>query len=302
MRLARFVPLDRSCTVVRVAARSIRGSRVLITGASRGIGSGIAREVASRGAHPILIARNRAALDELASELGHACVFAADLSETEHLADLVAAIEQSGPIDVLVNNAGVDLTGRFWELDPRRIEHLVRLNLIAPMLLCRAVLPGMLRAGNGHLVNVSSLAATNTLPGLVPYGSSKAGLSHFTACLRSELRGTPITTTLVQIGPVEGEMMAGLRAHPPTRRAVDRLSRLRLSFDLPMDGVVMKVVDAIERRRRHVVMPARDRAFPALVEMPRRMTEWLLMGVDHQSDEPASTAAATSVSTPKKEL
>jgi short-subunit dehydrogenase len=266
----------------------VAGSRILITGASRGIGAALARELAARGARLALVARDEGALRSLADELGtearSATTYPADLTATDAIADLVAAVEADGPIDVLVNNAGVDLTGRFWELPADSIAHLITLNLTAPMLLCRAAIPGMLRHGRGHIVNVSSLAGTNTLPGVVPYGASKAGLSHFTAGLRAELKGTPVTTTLAQIGPVESEMMVSLRSYGPTRRAVARLETLKLAVDVPMATVVAALADAIEHRHRHVVLPKRDLAFPKLVEAPRRMTEWLLTGVDHQHD------------------
>jgi short-subunit dehydrogenase len=130
--------------------------------------------------------------------------------------------------------------------------------------------------GRGHIVNVSSLAGTNALPGVVPYSSSKAGLSHFTAGLRAELRGTPITTTLAEIGPVESTMMDSLRSHEPTRRAIERLERLHLAVDLDPAAVTRALVRAIEREQRHVRMPRRDALFPMLTETPRRITEWLL--------------------------
>jgi short-subunit dehydrogenase len=117
------------------------------------------------------------------------------------------------------------------------------------------------------------------LPGVVPYSSSKAGLSHFTAGLRAELKGTGLTTTLAEIGPVESSMMDSLRSHERTRRALVRLERLRVAVDLEMRDVVDALVDAIEKERRHVRMPRRDVLFPMLTEAPRRMTEWLLAGV-----------------------
>ncbi len=188
-------------------------------------------------------------------------------------------IEADGPIDVLVNNAGVDLTGALTELPAEKIEQLFAVNLLAPILLCRAVIPGMLTRGRGHILNVSSLSGTNALPGVLPYSASKAGLSHFTAGLRAELKGTPITTTLAQIGPVESTMIESLRAHEPTRRALKRIAQLRLSYDLEMTTVVAALADAIESERRHVRLPKRDALFPMLTEAPRRMTEWLLAGV-----------------------
>jgi short-subunit dehydrogenase len=152
-------------------------------------------------------------------------------------------------------------------------------NLLAPMLLSRAVLPGMLARGRGQIVNVSSLAGTNALPGVAPYSASKAGLTHFSAGLRAELKGTPVVTTLAEIGPVESSMMSHLWAHPPTARALRRLRMLRLEVDLDMGRVVDALTDAIEHDRRHLRMPKRDALFPMCAEAPRRLTEWLLAGV-----------------------
>ena len=256
----------------------VSGARVVVTGASRGIGAALATELAARGAHVVLVARSAEPLEKLAAELGGEA-FPADLGDASVIEPLIARIEAGGPIDVLVNNAGVDLTGALVDLPTEEITQLIALNLCAPVLLCRAVIPGMVQRGRGHIVNVSSLAGTNAVPGLAPYSMSKAGLSHFTAVLRAELKGTPVTTTLVQIGTVEGTMVDSLRAHEPTRRALARLERLHLSFDLEMPVVVRAIVDAIARDKRHVRLPKRDALFPLLVETPRRLTELLLKGV-----------------------
>ena len=175
----------------------LSGARVVVTGASRGIGAALATELAARGARVVLVARSVEPLEKLAAELGGEA-FPADLALASGIEPLVHRIEADGPIDVLVNNAGLDLTGDLVALPTDEIARLLAVNLCAPMLLCRAVIPGMRSRGRGHIVNVSSLSGTNALPGLAPYSASKAGLSHFTAALRAELKGTPITTTLAQ--------------------------------------------------------------------------------------------------------
>ena len=256
----------------------IRGARIVVTGASRGMGAGLAQSLAAVGARVVLVARSRDAIEKLAADLGGEA-YAADLAHGDRIERLVREIEAVGPIDVLVNNAGVDLTGALHELAADDIEQLIAVNLVAPMLLCRAVLPGMWKRERGHILNVSSLAGTNALPGVAPYSASKAGLSHFTAALRAECKGTAVTTTLAEIGPVESDMMDSLRSHEPTRKAVARLAALRLSVDLDMDKVVAALVEAIRTEKRHVRMPARDVMFPMLVEAPRRITEFLLAGV-----------------------
>jgi short-subunit dehydrogenase len=251
----------------------------VITGASRGLGAALATKLAARGAQLALVARSADSLAKLAADVGGAA-YPADLEDLDHLDELVARIAGDGPIDVLVNNAGLDLTGSLAELPVDRMRALFAVNLVAPVLLCRAVIPRMQAQGRGHLVNVSSLAGTNALPGTGPYAASKAGLSHFTAGLRAELKGTGVTTTLAEIGTIESTMMDSLRAHEPTRRALARLESLLLVRDLKMDDVADALVRAIDERRRHVRLPRRDVAFPMIAEAPRRITEWLLAGVD----------------------
>ena len=256
----------------------LQDARVLITGASRGLGAELATECATRGARVALVARSAAPLEKLAADLG-GDAYPADLTDADAIEPLVERIADDGPIDVLVNNAGMDLTGALTELPADQITQLVAINLTAPILMARSVIPVMRAQGRGHIVNISSLAGTNALPGVVPYSSSKAGLSHFTAGLRAELKGTGLTTTLAEIGPVESSMMDSLRSHEPTRRALARLESLRVAVDLDMRDVTDALVDAIEKERRHVRMPRRDVLFPLLTEAPRRMTEWLLAGV-----------------------
>jgi short-subunit dehydrogenase len=256
----------------------VSGARVVVTGASRGIGAALAADLAGRGARVVLVARSAEALDKVAAELGGEA-FPADLADSSAIEALVRSIETDGPIDVLVNNAGVDLTGDLVNLADNEIAQLLAVNLCAPMLLCRAVIPGMQRRGHGHIVNVSSLAGTNAIRGLAPYSASKAGLSHFTAALRADLKQTNVTTTLAEIGPVGSTMLDSLRAHEPTRRALARLERLQLSVDLDQAVVVDALVGAIEREKRHVRLPKRAALFPMIVETPRRLTEILLAGV-----------------------
>jgi short-subunit dehydrogenase len=257
---------------------NVAGSRIVVTGASRGIGASLATELAARDARVVLVARSAEPLEKLAAELGGEA-FPADLTDASAIEPLVRRIEAVGPIDALVNNAGVDLTGDLVDLPSDAITSLIALNLTAPMLLSRSVIPGMRSRGRGHIVNISSLAGTNALRGLAPYSASKAGLSHFTAALRAELKGSPLGTTLVQIGAVESTMIESVRGHEPTRRAFARLERLRLSVDLDPAAVVVAIADAIEHDKRHVRLPRRAALFPLIVEVPRRLTEILLVGV-----------------------
>jgi uncharacterized protein len=140
----------------------------------------------------------------------------------------------------------------------------------------------MLRRGGGHIVNISSNAGCAVVPGLVAYSASKAALSHFTAGLRADLRGFPIGTTLVELGPIPTDMLAGTEDYEPTAKSFERFYRTRLMVQVPREKVADEVVEAVRKGRRHVRLPKRAVLAPLLSEAPRRSMELLLAGVPHQ--------------------
>src|SRR5690348_1482988 len=128
----------------------ISGSRVLVTGASRGIGRELARGFAAAGADVALVARSAAVLEALARELGGRA-YDADLTDRGELRGLADRIEADGPIDILVNNAGDECIGRFTDMDADTLAFLIHLNVLAAAELSRQVLPRMLARGRGHI-------------------------------------------------------------------------------------------------------------------------------------------------------
>lgn len=259
-----------------------KGSRVLITGASRGIGSALAAEFAAAGASVVLVGRDVAALDEVAGRV-RGVVWEADLADVEQVRGLVAGVEAAtGPLDVLVNNAAVEVAGAFVDQSATTIEAAYQVNLLAPVQLCRQVLPGMLARGRGHIVSISSLAAFSAFPGLAIYGSAKAGLTQFTTGLRADLRGGPVCTTIVELGPIATAMLARSKEYAPTGDSFARLYRLGLIADVHPDVVATAVVEAVRTGRRQVRLPRRTAIAAQLAASPRRTTEWLLSGVSHQ--------------------
>lgn len=257
----------------------LTGKRVLVTGASRGIGAALARRFAAEGAQLALVARSAPALEALADEIG-GDAYPADLADAEERRSVWDRIVTDGPVDVLVNNAGMDQAASFLETDGHENDRLLELNLHAPIALCRLALPGMLSSGAGHIVNISSMAAYAVLPGYAMYSTSKAGLSHFTAGLRADLRGRPIGTTVVEVGPVNDTAMAdAMRQHPPSQRALRRLERLQLMVDVDTPTLADATVNAVLRNRRHVRLPRRAAVFGLMVEFPRRFIELALTGV-----------------------
>jgi uncharacterized protein len=261
----------------------LRGKRVLITGASRGIGEAFAHGFTGAGATVALVARTEDSLRALAAQLG-GTAHPADLSDSTQVATLMQRVEdEAGPIDVLVNNAGIESTAGFTDAPDDELRRVTEVNYLAPAELCRQAIPRMLRRGGGHIVNVSSMAGIAVFPGLVTYSASKAALSHFTAGLRADLRGLPIGTTLVELGAVPTDLLAKADNYEPTAKAFQRAYRLRSAVDVSREKVAEEVVKAVYKGRRHVRLPRRSVPFAMLVEVPRRATEILLIGVPHQA-------------------
>ncbi len=257
----------------------LRGKNVVVTGASRGIGEAVAKQFAAEGAHVVGVARNAELLGKVMADLGGAAV-AIDLADPGQVDGLIERIERdTGPVDVLVNNAGLDMAGPLVDADPKDIRALHQVNLITPIELCRQTLPGMLRRGRGHVVNVSSLAGVAGFSGMTTYCSTKGGLNNFTGVLRLELKGTPIGTTLVELGPIPTDMLDVANSFTPTRKSFERFYKLQLLVDIPREQVAEEVVAAVEKGKRHVRLPKRALTFPLLSEAPRRIVETLLVGV-----------------------
>ncbi len=258
----------------------VHGKRVLITGASRGIGEEVARRFVQAGATVALVARSADAIEKLAADLG-GTAHPADLGDAAQVATLINRVEdEAGPIDVLVNNAGIaPTTGAIDAWSREGLEEIYRVNLLSPAELCRQVIPRMVHRGRGHIVNVSSLAGVGVFPGLTAYSSTKSGLTQFTAGLRADLKKLPIGTTVVELGPIPTEMLDGVNDYKPTYDSFQRFYKLQLIADVPKETVADTIVDAVQHNRRHVRHPKRALLFPLLAEAPRRMTEIFLSGV-----------------------
>ncbi len=174
------------------------GQTALVTGASRGLGARIALCLAKEGFDLVLTARDEAKLErvvEAAAATGiSARGIAADLTVPE---DRSRLIEAAGPIDMLVNNAGLEVPIPVVEQTEAEISAQLALDLEAPIHLCRLVLPGMLDRGRGAIVNVSSMSGKSPTPLNAVYAGAKHGLNGFTASLRLELEGTGVVAGVV---------------------------------------------------------------------------------------------------------
>jgi short-subunit dehydrogenase len=225
------------------------GKTVLLTGATGGIGRATAEAIAGRGASLVLSARKEEALDELAGSLGgEHRVVPADLGENGAAERLAA---DAGRVDCLVANAGLPGTGKLESFSTDELQRALRVNLESPMLLARALEPGMRERGDGHLVFVSSLSGKAPSPRSAVYAATKFGLRGFALCLRADLAGTGVGVSLVVPGFIrDAGMFADSGAKPPPG----------MGTSTPQE-VAAGVVKAIERNKVEIaVAPVQVRA------------------------------------------
>jgi short-subunit dehydrogenase len=231
----------------------------LVTGASSGIGTAVAREFASRGHAIGLVARREERLRSLATELAtdhgvDAEVIACDLTEVEERDRLTQELRGSGrAVEVLVNNAGFGHQADFATSPTERMVGMVRINVEAVVDLTGRFLPGMVERGRGSVINIASTAAFQPLPGSAVYAASKSFVLSFSEAIRTELRGTGVSVTAVCPGPVRTEFtevagVPGVEERTPG------------AFWMSAEDVARHAVDGAERDRRVVVPGVLNRA------------------------------------------
>ncbi len=224
---------------------------IAITGASSGIGAALTRAFGTADNKLSLVARRLELLEQLADEVAaEASCHRVDLGLLESCCDWVEAAEQAhGPIDVLINNAGVQYVVHALELEDERRELMMRINLLAPQRLIYRVAPGMVERGSGTIVNVSSMAGITPTPWMADYSASKAGLAAASETLRVELRKTGVNVLTVYPGPVSTPMETDAR-----KQFVDSV----LVDNVPtgtVDALARLVRKAVRKRKARIVYP-----------------------------------------------
>jgi short-subunit dehydrogenase len=205
----------------------LRGRNAILTGASRGLGVYIARALAAEGVNLALAARTVAPVEELAQELSatgvRAVAIRADVAvAADRTALLQRAAAELGDIDILVNNAALETNLAFADFSLSEIDEMLNVDLVAPVLLTRELLPQLLERKTGHIVNISSLAGKSATPFNVPYSTAKGGLILFSHSLRAELRGTGVSISVVVPGFVSetGMFASKTQEHGVTAPAI----------------------------------------------------------------------------------
>ena len=213
----------------------------LVTGASAGLGAEFARQLSARGHRLVLGARRKGRLDDLASELGNARAVEIDLGQDGAAEALIADVEEAGEaIDLLINNAGFGIHGRFDKADPKRLREMIDLNCGALTELCRAVLPVMVERKSGAILNVASTAAFQPGPGMAVYFATKAFVLSLSEALHEEVRRFGVKVVALCPGPTHTEFgeVAGFKA----KASIDR-------FFMESAPVVRAGLEALEKNK-----------------------------------------------------
>ncbi|OCT14635.1 oxidoreductase [Paenibacillus pectinilyticus] len=183
---------------------NITGKVVLITGASSGIGAVMAQQFAAKGAIPVLTARSTGKLKQIASGLqGRHGVYAMDVTKTEEVHEVVQQIiAEFGRIDILINNAGFGIFESFVDAPLAHFEEMMDVNYLGLVRCTQAVLPHMLKAGSGHIVNIASMAGKIGSAKSTGYSATKHAVLGFTNSLRQELSKSGVSVTAINPGPI----------------------------------------------------------------------------------------------------
>lgn len=219
--------------------RSLKDRVVVITGASRGIGAAIARQMASEQARLVLCSRNKSSLQEVASSLnlsrGNYVTVPADVSKASGMRKIInAAYDRFNQIDVFVNNAGVGMSKLFARTSEKEFDTIFKTNLKSVFYCFQELLPRMHKQGHGQIINISTMAAKQGVPGLSAYSASKAAMNTLSEAVAGEVRNDNIKICVLSPASVSTGFMSNLS---PRSRTPSKAAR-KLSADEVAEAVV----------------------------------------------------------------
>jgi short-subunit dehydrogenase len=233
-------------------SRTLSGKRVIITGASSGIGRALSVALAESGCHLVLAARSTDKLVDLVRSLGgkenKIIAVSGDVTVDEDRKRIVqAAIEQLGGIDLLINNAGIASWGQFDTSDEHVLREVMEVNFFAPVELTRLALPHLTRGNEPAIVNVSSMCGRKAMPAWPEYSASKFALCGMTEAWRAEFGRFDVDVILI----VPGLTKTDLREHMLRN---DGKAQIDYDRGLPPETVAAKIVKAIRKNKKEVVI------------------------------------------------
>ena len=240
---------------------------VMITGASAGIGRGLALEIASRGGHLGLLARREDLLNEIVAEVTkrgvEASAAAADVRDAKAVRAAADRFRRElGPIDILIANAGIGTADHTARLTPEHAANVIGINVLGAVNSVAAVLPEMIERNQGRLVAISSLAAYRGLPKSAAYCASKAAMTAYFESLRIDLRDTGLGVTIIHPGFIKTDLTAGRAAKMP--------------YLMELEDGVKKIVSAIEKEKKIYTFPWQLATIVrAGMLMPVAMYDWI---------------------------
>ena len=243
----------------------VNSAHVAITGASSGIGNALARCFGGKGARLSLVARRRDPMEAIAKELDGKCqVYSADLSVLDSCCEWLGEAEKSlGPVDILINNAGLQYVEPAIGVSNERAENLINLNLLAPLRMMNHVIPSMLQRGKGCVVNVASVSAITYTPGMAHYSTAKSGIAAASETFHAELSESGVHIMTVYPGPVDT---------PMAEAALNQLESRGAANYIPTgtaEKLASLVVAGVTNKQRRIVYPAAyqlNRYFPNLTQ------------------------------------
>jgi short-subunit dehydrogenase len=253
---------------------SLSNKVVVITGASGGIGAGLARDFAGQGSSLVLAARSRDKLEALASEevfrKAEVLLCPTDVTNPEQVKQMAEqTLQRFGRADILINNAGVAQFGSFLQIDLAAMRRVFEVNYWGTVYACREFIPAMIRRGGGKVVNILSTAGFHGQPHLAAYGSSKAALHHFSESLRIEFSREGIGVLEVHPGVIDNEF------HLHAVSDNDHPYRLKQIRGANPKKLTHAIVAAIVRDRRELVYPRFWKFYQWGSRMFPRLMSWI---------------------------
>jgi len=250
----------------------IEQSRIILTGASGGIGQALARELASHKARLGLVGRQKEKLNSLAAELqvagAEAVPIIADLTDSTGRDYVIMQMQEHfNGTDILINNAGMSAFCDFTQMTPEREEQIFRTNVLAPMQLTRAILPEMLNRGTGQIVNIGSTFGSIAFACFTSYSASKFALRGFSEGLRRELNDSGIGVTYIAPRAVNTELNSSA-----VREMADKV---KMNMDEP-EYVAKQILKAIEQDRKDLYLGFPESLFVRLNALFPRLVDGAL--------------------------